>query len=157
MVILSSKKLKWKISRAKCQLRDSVALSCLSCLGRMCLPSPGFSWTGMDRPFKRLRGQQSQRQDWSCALFLNSSLHNFCANAAKSWWRKNPLILMAELLSCPLGMGWTLPNYFYLFLYIFYSYCPLVLGGSWCQFSFPAPKLYGSPELGVLFHPVLEI
>ena len=78
MVILSSKKLKWKISGAKCQLRDSVASSCLSCLGRMCLPSPGFSWTGMVRPFKRLRGQQSQRQDWSCALFLKSTPQSFC-------------------------------------------------------------------------------
>ena len=27
---------------------------------------------------------------------------------------------------------------------------------AWYQFSFPAPKLYGSPELGVLFSPVLE-
>ena len=33
---------------------------------------------------------------------------------------------------------------------------PWYQGGTWCQFSFPAPKLYGSPELGVRGSPVLE-
>ena len=59
----------------------------------------------------------------------------------------------------PWGWGGKLPYYFYLFLYIFYSYYPLIPGGTWHQFSFrprAAPELYGSPELGVRGSPVLE-
>ena len=33
---------------------------------------------------------------------------------------------------------------------------PWYQGVTWYQFSFPAPKLYGSPKLGVLGSPVLE-